>query len=85
MGIGPKRSIVSLEEYQVAWIVSAREVPNSFAMRSMKQRRTNEETAARYEAVKMQLASQYADDRAAYTEGKTAIVTELLAEARRAG
>jgi len=39
---------------------------------------------ARYEAVKQQLASEFGDDRTAYTDGKTDIVHMLLDEADRA-
>jgi GrpB-like predicted nucleotidyltransferase (UPF0157 family) len=39
---------------------------------------------ARYEAVKQQLAGQVADDRTAYTDGKTSIVHQLLQEADEA-
>ncbi len=35
----------------------------------------------RYEGVKLRLAAQHVDDRKAYTDGKTAVVTELLASA----
>lgn len=47
--------------------------------------RTNDEAAARYEALKVILAKRYADDRAAYTEGKATLVSELLVEAHQAG
>ena len=39
---------------------------------------------ARYEAVKQQLASEFEDDRTAYTAGKTNVVNMLLDEADRA-
>ncbi len=40
--------------------------------------RTSPTACAQYEAVKQQLAAQVGDDRVAYTDGKTAIVTQLL-------
>ena len=36
---------------------------------------------ARYESVKQQLASEFGDDRTAYTDGKTNVVNMLLHEA----
>jgi GrpB-like predicted nucleotidyltransferase (UPF0157 family) len=43
----------------------------------------NTQAAAEYEAVKMQLAAQYPDDRNAYTEGKNAVIARLLHEAEQ--
>lgn len=43
----------------------------------------NAQAAAAYEAVKMQLAAQYPDDRNAYTEGKNAVIARLLHEAEQ--
>ena len=45
--------------------------------------RANPEAAKEYEATKEDLAERFAEDRAAYTEGKEAIVAKLLAEAAR--
>jgi GrpB-like predicted nucleotidyltransferase (UPF0157 family) len=42
--------------------------------------RSSPEARDRYEAVKLRLAEQHADDREAYTEAKTQVVTSLLAE-----
>ena len=42
--------------------------------------RSSPEARDRYEAVKLRLAEQHTDDREAYTEGKTEVVTSLLAE-----
>ncbi|MET0209647.1 MAG: GrpB family protein [Burkholderiaceae bacterium] len=39
--------------------------------------------AARYAALKRELAARHVDDRQSYTEGKTAFVAEVLARARR--
>ena len=44
--------------------------------------RRNPSAARRYADVKRRLAEEHHNDRAAYVEGKTAIVEELLAEAR---
>lgn len=40
---------------------------------------------ARYEAVKQRLAAEVGDDRVAYTDGKTAVVRQLLDDARAGG
>ncbi|XVV09651.1 GrpB family protein [Actinoplanes sp. CA-131856] len=44
--------------------------------------RSRPEAARRYERLKVELATRYADDRDAYTEGKSALVAEMTAEAR---
>jgi GrpB-like predicted nucleotidyltransferase (UPF0157 family) len=41
--------------------------------------RSSPEARDRYETVKLRLAEQHTDDREAYTEGKTQVVTSLLA------
>ncbi len=45
--------------------------------------RDSAEARGRYEAVKLRLAEQHRDDRKAYTDGKTHVVSELLAEGGR--
>ncbi|MFF5077129.1 GrpB family protein [Actinoplanes sp. NPDC000266] len=44
--------------------------------------RSGPEVARRYEELKVELAARFADDRDAYTEGKSALVAEMTAEAR---
>jgi GrpB-like predicted nucleotidyltransferase (UPF0157 family) len=41
--------------------------------------RSSPEARDRYETVKLRLAEQHTKDREAYTEGKTEVVTSLLA------
>jgi GrpB-like predicted nucleotidyltransferase (UPF0157 family) len=45
--------------------------------------RTHAEAARQYENVKLELATRYADDRNAYTDGKSDMVAALTEQARR--
>ena len=47
--------------------------------------RAEDDRARAYEVLKRELASQFRDDREAYTEGKGSFVTDTLALARRVG